>query len=237
MPTKHVKKHSIKSVKRSKANSSHSNVIKREHILDIINRLSQASRNISMSQSNLPSRLMKINGPTQDYEKDYKKSVSSTYSTVMQNGRRHSKGKKIVNNSTKPYIEIDEMENGDVQHYMIPRQNVNMMRRPMLSMPIESSMPSSNMPTMPTITLRTSMPHIMSSTPMSSSTPMPSSTPMSSSMPFISSSNPSIVIYSSKGTKKGKGKGKSNSNSKSKVSGSKKTKGKASGSKKVKISK
>ena len=53
------------------------------------------------------------------------KSVSSSYSSVMQDGHTRSKGKKIVNDSNKPYLQVDEMENGNTQHYMIPKNTIN----------------------------------------------------------------------------------------------------------------
>ena len=64
--------------------------------------------------------------------KTYAKSVSSYYSTVMHNGESHNKGKKIVNESTNPNLEIDEIENGQVQHYMIPKNSISQYREPIL---------------------------------------------------------------------------------------------------------
>ena len=56
--------------------------------------------------------------------KSMSKSMSSSFTSVIQNGQTHSKGKTIINNSTKPFIEIKEIDNGDVKDYMIPKNTI-----------------------------------------------------------------------------------------------------------------
>ena len=51
--------------------------------------------------------------------------MSSSFSSVMRNGHTHSKGNKIVNDSNKPYLQIDEMLDGNTQHYYIPKSTIN----------------------------------------------------------------------------------------------------------------
>ena len=55
----------------------------------------------------------------------YSKTISSTYSDVMENGHSHSEGKKVINDSTKPYVQIDELHNGHIEHYMVPRNTMS----------------------------------------------------------------------------------------------------------------
>ena len=55
----------------------------------------------------------------------FSKTVSSSFSSVMRDGRTHSKGNKIVNDSNKPYLQIDEMLDGNTQHYYIPKSTIN----------------------------------------------------------------------------------------------------------------
>ena len=134
MPIKKVK--SKKSISNSNPNSnSNSNLHKHQSILDIIK--SFASRNnISKSKNNLPARLMQMksykalrsqpNTKPQVFSKSFTKSSSSSFSSVMKNGKvqTHSEGKEIINNSNRPFIEIKEMENGDVSHYIVPKKTI-----------------------------------------------------------------------------------------------------------------
>ena len=131
-----------------------------KNLIDLITRISQASKNRSKSQSNLPARLMmmknmskrnsmmrpmmrpmirpmmrpimhmnpmKMNMNMNIIQKpqSYSKTISSTYSDVMENGHSHSEGKKVINDSTKPYVQIDELHNGHIEHYMVPRNTIS----------------------------------------------------------------------------------------------------------------
>ncbi len=110
-----------------------------QSLYDLITKISKERQNKTKSQTNLAARLMRMPSSKSNMSrisimskpKTYSKSVSSYYSTVMHNGETHNKGKKIVNESTNPNLEIDEMENGQVQHYMIPK-NIIPYREPIL---------------------------------------------------------------------------------------------------------
>ena len=126
MPNKSHTNRNIKNMRNIK--TSKKNTIKSRHQQDIINiiaKLSKASRNSTKSQSNLPARLMKLQTNTKlnpsTLRNTYHKSISSSYSRIMKNGNTHTEGKQIIDNSNKPFIEIDEMYNGKVQQFMIPR--------------------------------------------------------------------------------------------------------------------
>ena len=42
----------------------------------------------------------------------------------MQDGETHTEGKDIFNDSTKPFLQINEMHDGNTQHYMIPKNSI-----------------------------------------------------------------------------------------------------------------
>ena len=103
--------------------------------------MSVSRNNSSKSQNNLPAHLMKMNKKNKKtiintnintnirpivFNKSFSKSATSSYSSVMKNGKTkiHSEGKEIINNSTKPFIEIHEMDNGSINHYMVPKNTI-----------------------------------------------------------------------------------------------------------------
>jgi len=106
-----------------------------QNIINVINSLSH-SRNkhsFSKSRNNLPAQLMTIDRKNKTTSKHSSKpqvfnrtfKSSSSFSSITQNGETHSEGKKVINNSLNPFIVINEMKNGDVQHYMIPRTSLS----------------------------------------------------------------------------------------------------------------
>lgn len=99
---------------------------KQSKILNIFQRLSNSRNHLTKMSNNLPAKLVHLNNYSGEGNGNViKKSVSSTYTQVMHDGHMHVKGKQVINDSTKPFVLINEMENGDVQHYMMPR-NKNM---------------------------------------------------------------------------------------------------------------
>jgi hypothetical protein len=124
----------------TQASSQFSN--KYQNIIDIIKRFSHPRNNISKSQNNLPARLMRMKSPNllrnsqlqrpqpQDLSNSVNKSVnklmssSSSFSSITHNGHTHSTGKTIINNSNKPFIEIKEMQNGNIKTYMVPKNTI-----------------------------------------------------------------------------------------------------------------
>ena len=111
--------------------STHSTNNNHQNILDIINKLSSSkynnNHNNSKSQNNLPARLMRMTSSSQsqpnlnkqNIRHSFSSSAVSSFSSVMKNGKikTHSEGKEVVNNSNKPFIEIKEMENGNINQY------------------------------------------------------------------------------------------------------------------------
>ena len=84
---------------------------------------------LGKSEINLPARLMQNTYSHQTINPqplEYSKSVSSTFTSSMHNGVVHSAGKEVINDSTKPFIQVAELHNGQVVHYMIPRNQSNL---------------------------------------------------------------------------------------------------------------
>ena len=140
MPIKKGKsKSSPKSTTSTKSSTKSNN---NKTIVDIINTLLRPNQNFRKSQNNLPARLMKLNAPNhkvQHYKNTHlsnkenplttntqilSKTMSSSYSSFTENGKTHSEGKEIINNSTKPFIEVTEMENGKTERFMIPKNTI-----------------------------------------------------------------------------------------------------------------
>jgi hypothetical protein len=132
-------------IKKGKSKSTTKSSIKSNNnktIVDIIKTLLRPNQNFRKSQNNLPARLMKLNSPNhkvQHYKNTHlsnkenllttntqilSKSMSSSYSSFTENGKTHSEGKEIINNSTKPFIEVTEMENGKTERFMIPKNTI-----------------------------------------------------------------------------------------------------------------
>ena len=105
-----------------------------QKLVDLITKISQERKNKTKSQTNLVAKIMRIPSMSSSMSKmtkpkTYAKSVSSYYSTMTHNGESHNKGKKVVNESTKPYLEIDELKDGQVQHYMLPKNSIHYRER------------------------------------------------------------------------------------------------------------
>jgi hypothetical protein len=118
-----------KSKSKSKTNTHsqhHKKDKKDSKLLDLFRTLSSKRKSIAKHQNNLTAKLIRLEdeekGMQESQPKVYSKSVSSSYSSLIENGHKHQHGKEIVNESTKPFIEVREMENGHLAHYMIPKQ-------------------------------------------------------------------------------------------------------------------
>ena len=115
--------HTHKEHHKHKAHSKQEPMINQSRLLHLINDINTTRKDLTKMQTNLPAKLMQINAkPTKSQV--YAKSVSSSFSSIMHNGHTHSQGKQVVNDSTKPYVRIDEMLNGDVKHYMVPKNTI-----------------------------------------------------------------------------------------------------------------
>ena len=228
MPITRVKHHTMKNTKsksmKSKISSNPQNMQHQHHhqnLIDLITMITQARKNKTKAQTNLPARLMRMSNMHKP--QSYEKSVSSSYSSIMHNGEKHIKGKQIINNSTKPFIQINELQDGHIQHFMVPKDTIPY-NKPTNITHIQTGMPLH-------------MPIHQARMPLHMPMPMP--------MPFqmqmkIQSPKTSMNIYSTKikKTKKNKkSKSKKSKSNKSKSKGLKKSKSKNTKKSKSKKSK
>jgi len=106
-----------------------------DRLINLVNTINTKRKDISKMHNNLPAKLMELNisgQPTNQSSKNkikgksqvYAKSISSTFSSVMHNGHTHSQGKRIINESNKPFLQVEEMHDGSTQHYMIPKNSI-----------------------------------------------------------------------------------------------------------------
>jgi hypothetical protein len=107
---------------KSKSKTGSHDIIVSKRLVNLLNTISNNRRGLEKSEINLPARLMQNkNVSNMPQHLEYSKSVSSTYTSSIHNGEIHSAGKEVVNDSTKPYIQVAELHNGDVQYYKISR--------------------------------------------------------------------------------------------------------------------
>lgn len=123
-----------------RGNAPYTKAITSVRLQNLINTINNNRKDISKMHNNLPAKLMQLNNQQiinhshkhqsqaqpqfQPQSQVYAKSISSSFSSVMHNGHTHSQGKRIVNESDKPYLQVDEMMDGSTQHYMIPKNNI-----------------------------------------------------------------------------------------------------------------
>ena len=95
---------------------------------DLINTISNNRSKLTKTETNLPAKLMSMNfsQPNQHSKietANYSRSVSSTYSSSMHNGKFHTVGKEVINNSRNPFIQVKEIHDGYQEEYIIPKNS------------------------------------------------------------------------------------------------------------------
>lgn len=110
------KKH--KTGKQSGMMSSSSNRLE-----NLLNTISNNRSAMTKSEINLPARLMQHSNISSSSTKPviYSKSISSSFSSTMHNGEVHRTGKEVIDDSSKPFIQVSELHNNHLDQYMIPR--------------------------------------------------------------------------------------------------------------------
>ena len=122
-----------------------------ERLLDLIKNISTSRQAMTPSKSNLAARLMTMHTqppmmkqPMQHQPMQHQQSrsfsSSSSFSSVMHNGHVHSQGKQVVNDSTKPYLAVKEMHNGQVNSFMIPKNTIPYKKPSIASMIVSQHM-------------------------------------------------------------------------------------------------
>jgi len=96
-------------------------------LANLLNTISNNRSILTKSEINLPARLMQ-NGNKLSKPLEYSKSISSTFTSSIHNGEVHAAGKEVINDSTKPFIQLTELHNGQIEHYMIPRKPTSITR-------------------------------------------------------------------------------------------------------------
>lgn len=107
-----VKKHKSKhlKVKKTKTTTTTPKSKVNENIIKLFEDTIKKSKNISRSKSNLAAKLIDLNkkGLTSSYSKTFQ----STYTSINKNGKHSEYGQSVLDESTKPFIEIKNLKNG-----------------------------------------------------------------------------------------------------------------------------
>jgi hypothetical protein len=96
-----------------------------DRIADLLEKISNSRMSYTRSDSNLPAKLIKM-----EMDKSQSQSISSSYTSITKNGKTHQHGKRLINNSRNPFILVDEMEDGKIKHYYIPKNHIKNYKAP-----------------------------------------------------------------------------------------------------------
>jgi hypothetical protein len=96
-----------------------------DRIANLLEKISNNRMSYTRSDSNLPAKLIKM-----EMDNFYSKSVSSIYTNIRKNGKTHQHGKRLINNSRNPFILVDEMKDGKIEHYYIPKKHIKNYKAP-----------------------------------------------------------------------------------------------------------
>ena len=111
-----LKKHKSKQRKVKKTKKSTTPKLKGKKKLKDLAALIKAtiekSQNISRSKLNLAAKLINLNKKEKLNTTSYSKRFQSTYTSINKNGKHSEYGQSILNESTKPFIEIKKIKNG-----------------------------------------------------------------------------------------------------------------------------
>lgn len=122
---KHSKMHHSKKHKKSQSKSHSGIPTNSNRLLNLFTTISDSRKDIPKMHNNLPARLLQLNtGNSISSNQVYGKSISSTYSSVMHNGHTHTQGKQIINETNKPFLQVQEMIDGQTQQYLIPKNRI-----------------------------------------------------------------------------------------------------------------
>lgn len=135
MPIRKHSKHAThtKRMKHTKSKKTIPSIIP---IMSLIKHITADRKRLTKSQTNLPAKLNSLSSHhrnpkpnitsvnIQPANYSYAKTISSTFSSVVHNGKAHSEGKIITNESTKPFLNVKEMHNGEIEHFIIPKNTI-----------------------------------------------------------------------------------------------------------------
>lgn len=112
---------------KSKSNPKYnSKNIQSTSLKKLISKTIAERKDLSKSQNNLAAKIIEINNKQATLPNySYSKSISSSYSTTIHNGEVNRAGKEVIDDSTKPFIQVSELHNNHLDQYIIPRNQSN----------------------------------------------------------------------------------------------------------------
>ncbi len=108
--TQDKKKHKTKNLKGKKTKKSTTHTKATLNILKLFKDTIEKTKNISRSKTNLAAKLIDLN--KKQINSTYSKTFQSTYTSINKNGKHSEYGQSVLNESTKPFIEIKNLKNG-----------------------------------------------------------------------------------------------------------------------------
>ena len=157
---------------------NYNNINNKNTIKNNINKLidntftSDLQNTVNVPNINPLSHTMDLNIPLHS-DSNYK-SVSSSFSSMTQDGQTKSAGKTIINDSNKSYLQVEEIENGNTNQYIIPKNTIDYIK-PKINTNFKNK--TSSTPRLrKTISKTSSKPRLRKTISKTSSTPMPNKT-------------------------------------------------------------
>lgn len=96
-----------------------------DRIANLLEKISNSRMGYARSDSNLPAKLIEM-----ERNKSQSQSISSSYTSITKNGKTHQHGKQVINNSRNPFILVDEMDDGHLERYYIPKTQIKNYKAP-----------------------------------------------------------------------------------------------------------
>lgn len=96
-----------------------------DRIANLLEKISNSRMGYARSDSNLPAKLIEM-----EMNKSQSQSISSSYTSITKNGKTHQHGKRVINNSRNPFILVDEMDDGHLERYYIPKTQIKNYKAP-----------------------------------------------------------------------------------------------------------
>ena len=155
-------------------NINYNNINNKNTIKNNINKLidntftSDLQNTVNVPNINPLSHTMDLNIPLHS-DSNYK-SVSSSFSSMTQDGQTKSAGKTIINDSNKSYLQVEEIENGNTNQYIIPKNTIDYIK-PRLNTNFKNKTSST-----PRLRKTPSKPRLRKTISKTSNTPRPSKT-------------------------------------------------------------
>jgi hypothetical protein len=110
------KQHKVKKTKKSTTPKLKGKKGKKDlkALVDLFKTTIEKSQNISRSKVNFAAKLINLNKKEKEKQNttSYSKSFQSTYTSINKNGKKSEYGQSILDESTKPFVEIKNLKDG-----------------------------------------------------------------------------------------------------------------------------